>query len=201
MARSPRNCSQRPSRLPQAFETKKSQRNAKIVILKDRDGRDHFYSEWASTSSKLPAFRLGPRKSALGNLPSDESAYPVATWLKERLTDGVQQLTLNSQMLRRASPPSRVRGFKTDGSNLPWLIDSLRRQSKKRLRDWIKHLQTALPDLEDIRTIERPDDRHRYLMLEYRGGLEVPSWMASDGTLRLLALTLPAYLGDGWLWP
>jgi predicted ATPase len=33
-------------------------------------------------------------------------------------------------------------------------------------------------------------------MLEYRGGLEVPSWMASDGTLRLLALTLPAYLPD-----
>lgn len=33
-------------------------------------------------------------------------------------------------------------------------------------------------------------------MIGYRGGLEVPSWMASDGTLRLLALTLPAYLGD-----
>ncbi len=33
-------------------------------------------------------------------------------------------------------------------------------------------------------------------MLGYHGGLEVPSWMASDGTLRLLALTLPAYLGD-----
>ncbi len=33
-------------------------------------------------------------------------------------------------------------------------------------------------------------------MIRYRGGLEVPSWMASDGTLRLLALTLPAYIGD-----
>ena len=42
----------------------------------------------------------------------------------------------------------------------------------------------------------RDDDRHRYLVLIYSGGLEVPSWMASDGTLRLLALTLPAYL-DG----
>ena len=30
-------------------------------------------------------------------------------------------------------------------------------------------------------------------MLCYHGGLEVPSWMASDGTLRLLAMTLPAY--------
>jgi predicted ATPase len=32
------------------------------------------------------------------------------------------------------------------------------------------------------------------LILHYRNGLEVPSWVASDGTLRLLALTLPAYL-------
>jgi predicted ATPase len=30
----------------------------------------------------------------------------------------------------------------------------------------------------------------------YKDGLEVPSWMASDGTLRLPALTLPAYLSD-----
>lgn len=31
-------------------------------------------------------------------------------------------------------------------------------------------------------------------MLQYRGGLEVPSWMTSDGTLRMMALTLLAYL-------
>jgi predicted ATPase len=57
-------------------------------------------------------------------------------------------------------------------------------------------LQTALPDLADIDTIEREEDRHRYLVLCYAGGLKVPSWMASDGTLRLLALTLPAYLPE-----
>ena len=33
-------------------------------------------------------------------------------------------------------------------------------------------------------------------MLFYFGGLEVPSAVASDGTLRLLALTLPAYMPD-----
>jgi len=58
----------------------------------------------------------------------------------------------------------------------------------------IRHLQTALPDLIGIRTVQREDDKHRYLMLKYQSGLEVPSWLASDGTLRLLALTLPAYL-------
>ncbi len=31
-------------------------------------------------------------------------------------------------------------------------------------------------------------------MLKYSNGLEVPSWKASDGTLRLLALTMLAYM-------
>jgi predicted ATPase len=48
--------------------------------------------------------------------------------------------------------------------------------------------------LKGVRTIERPEDRHRYLVIEYDEGFSIPSWMASDGTLRLLALTLPAYL-------
>ena len=33
-------------------------------------------------------------------------------------------------------------------------------------------------------------------MLRYATGVEVPSWTVSDGTLRLLALTLAAYLPD-----
>ena len=61
---------------------------------------------------------------------------------------------------------------------------------------WIEHLQTALPDIESVETVELPDLRNRYLKLIYQGGLEVPSWTASDGTLRMLALTLPAFLPD-----
>ena len=48
----------------------------------------------------------------------------------------------------------------------------------------------------DITTNERPEDKHCYLVYEYEGGLKVPSWLVSDGTLRLTALTLPAYLDD-----
>ena len=122
--------------------------------------------------------------------------FPVGAWLRELLTTGVQQLVLNSMLLRKASPPGQGRGFKPDGSNLPWVIADLQKKSPERVQQWIAHLQTALPDIEDIRTIERPEDRHRYLMIRYQGGIEVPSWMVSDGTLRMLALTLPAYLQD-----
>jgi len=128
-------------------------------------------------------------------LPEDESRFPVATWFRTLLARGVQNLVLNSLLIRRASPPGQVRGFKPDGSNLPWVIAELEQPSqRKRLDAWLAHVQTALPDIENLRTVERPEDKHRYSMIRYRGGLEVPSWMASDGTLRLLALTLPAYL-------
>jgi hypothetical protein len=165
------------------------------VLAKGEQG-DLLAPEVKTRSMLLPAFSVGRQRSALGNLPSDESMFPVSTWLKEMLVSGVQQLVLNSLLIRRASPPGLGRGLRQDGSNLPWVVADLRQRSPERFRQWIAHLQTAFPDLEDINTIERPEDRHRYVVLRYRDGLEVPSWMASDGTLRMLALTLPAYLDD-----
>jgi len=166
------------------------------VIMKggdDDDGLDLFLRE---TQAGTSGFRLGPRRSALGNLPPDESNFPVSTWLKELLTAGVQQFVLNSLLIRKASPSGKGAGFRPDGSNLPWVVAELQQRSPDRFRQWIAHLQTAFPDLQDIKTVERPEDRHRYLMLQYGEGLAVPSWMASDGTLRMLALTLPAYVED-----
>ena len=55
-------------------------------------------------------------------------------------------------------------------------------------------MQTVLSDLRGIRVVEREEDRSVYLLLEYTTGVEVPSWMASDGTLRFLVITLIAYL-------
>jgi predicted ATPase len=169
--------------------------NTKTLVHKMPGGNDNFYSEVHPKQGRwAPAFKLGPRKSALANLPEDETAFPTATYLKALLSQGVQKFVLNSLVIRRASPPGQARGFKTDGSNLPWVAHRLGEDAPERFGDWVSHLQTALPDLAGIRTVERPDDRHRYLVLQYRGGLEIPSWVASDGTLRLLALTLPAYL-------
>jgi predicted ATPase len=173
-------------------------RLATYVVLKGSDGVGHFNSEisWIAGRDSISAFKLGLRRSALGNLPADESRFPVSLWLKDLLTSGIQQFALNSLQIRRPSPPGQGSGFRSDGSNLPWVVADMRQRSAERFRQWIAHLQTALPDLEDIKTIEQPHDRHRYLVLQYKEGLEVPSWMASDGTLRMLALTLPAYLDD-----
>ncbi|MCL5270838.1 MAG: ATP-binding protein [bacterium] len=164
----------------------------KTVISKTTDGNDNFYAE---TRGWKPVFKFGPKKSALANLPSDESKFPISVWFREYMTAGIRQIMLNSMLLRKASPPGHRMSYEPDGANLPWIVERLK-NNPQLYSDWIRHLQTALSDLEEIRTIERPDDKHRYLMLRYRNGIDVPSWTTSDGTLRLLALTILAYLND-----
>jgi len=173
---------------------RKTKGQQQLVISKVTGGNDNYMPETAKGYS--PSFKQTAKKSALGNLPADESSFPVSTWLKAFLTKGIQQFVLNSQLIRKASPPGQGRSFKPDGSNLPWVIRHIADTDETRLRDWVRHLQTALPDLRGIRTVEREDDKHLYLMLKYASGLEIPSWLASDGTLRLLALTLPSYLTE-----
>ena len=133
--------------------------------------------------------------AALANLPALAESFPVSGWFRDLLEKGVQTLVLNSQVIRQPSPPGLGRRFQPDGSNLPWVIAELRKDHC-RFQAWLAHVQTALEDICDIDTIEREEDRHRYLVIEYANGAKVPSWLASDGTLRLLALTIPAYLRD-----
>ena len=169
----------------------------KTLINKAPGGNDNFYSETRPANRGwAPSFRLGPQKSALGNLPADETSFPIASWFREFLGAGVQKLVLNSRAIMNPSPPTRVAGFIPDGSNLSWVVARLRKNDPDRHGAWIRHLRTALPDLIDIGTVERPEDKHCYLTYEYDGGLSVPSWLVSDGTIRLTALTLPAYLTD-----
>ena len=123
----------------------------------------------------------------------------TATIEFDRLRSKVQKLFLDGQKLRTGSPPAHVRtGLESDGANLPWVVQHLREKNEAAFRKWIDHVRIVLPELEDIRVVEREEDRHAYLMLSYGTGIEVPSWAVSEGTLRLLALTLIAYLpNDG----
>jgi len=188
-----------PIKPPKTILTSSPVKTGERLIVKKTDtGRVTFYSETNKTPNKgwMPAFKLGVKKTALGNFPEDEKNFPASTWLKDLLSENVQQIVLNSLLIRRASPPGRGNKFLPDGSNLPWVIHNLRTKSEKKFKEWISHVKTALPDIEDITTDDFPDTKHRYLRIHYNEGFRVPSWMASDGTLRLLALTIPAYLPD-----
>lgn len=186
-----------PAAAPMALIREPNKRTPKgwrKVVNKIADsGNDYFMAE---TTEWNNSFRLGPNKSALANLPEDEDRFPAATWVKRFLMEGVRKVVLNAQAMRRPSPPGSPLHFLPDGSNLPWVVHSMREKDRVRFDRWIEHFRTAIPDLKTVSTVERPEDRNRYIVVEYENGLKAPSWVVSDGTLRMLALTLLAYI-DG----
>jgi predicted ATPase len=171
----------------------KSKPGYQTVMKKTPGGNDNYYPE--GTKTYRPSFRLGRTKQALAHIPADEDAFPVSSWFRGLLEQGPRAVVLNSQTIRQPSPPGLGLRFQTDGSNLPWVIAELRKDPE-RFTAWLDHVRTALEDVVDIETVERAEDRHRYLVVRYGNGAQVPSWLVSDGTLRLLALTIPAYLKD-----
>jgi len=171
-------------------EGTRSPKGWKKVVSKTLSN-DYFNSE--TTGWNAP-FNFGHGRLALANLPEDEARFPVAIWFRRLLTKGIQRLELSSDALRRPARPGSPTEFLPDGSNLPWVIERFRTSNSASFARWLAHVQTALPDLTSIDTIEREEDRHRYLLLTYRTSLKAPSWTVSDGTLRLLALTLVPYL-------
>lgn len=196
------------SLFPQSFEEEKvfdrplrkmkADVDYKLIVSKTLGGSDTFKEERTFEKKKrwVHSFKLGPKRSALGNLPEDETKFPITTWFKSFLGSNVQHLLLNSEKLRKLSPPGNEGLYLPDGSNLPWVVAELQKKDTKAAERWKKHVRTALPDLLAITVGERPDIRHKFLWLHYTNAIEVPSWMASDGTLRLLALTLIPYLPD-----
>jgi predicted ATPase len=170
-----------------------SSRYARMAFNKRPGGNDNYYPE--GKQSYKPSFPLGRTKAAIANIPGDVDSFPVGTWLRGLFEKGIQTITLNSQIIRQPSPPGLGRRFLTDGSNLPWVMEELRKDPP-RFSSWLDHVRTALDDIADVRTVEREEDKHRYLVVEYANGAKVPSWLVSDGTLRLLSLTIPAYLQD-----
>jgi hypothetical protein len=177
---------------------------ARRIFRKNPIGNDNFYDETQEKGGKgwLPSFAFGNKKTALANLParslktsSTNTKFPASTWLKNFLIDDVQLFMLDSLKMRKPSPPGQTRKFKPDGSNLPWVISELKKE-KSKFRNWINHIKTALPDIKDVEIIERSEDKHKYIRVTYENGAKIPSWLVSDGTLRLFALTLPAYISN-----
>ena len=169
---------------------------SRTVLAKSNRGTDSYYVETNPKAGKgwVTTIAFGRCRAALGNLPAS-SNFPVATLVRRTLETGVRRLNLDPAAMRRPSPPQYGPGsLAVDGSNLPWVVSRLRSRHRGEFDGWLGRAKGAVPGLEDLRVVERPDDRHAYLLLRDASGVEVPSWSASDGTLRLLALTLLRHL-------
>jgi predicted ATPase len=136
-------------------------------------------------------YRPSGKRPIFGSLSQVE--FPTAIWLESVLRSNVIRVNLQPEALRVPAKPGQGDAFCGTGANFPWLVEVLARRKPEVFRDWLGHVQTALRDVSGVRVVERPEDRHRYLMVQYTNGLEVPSWALSEGTLCLLALTFLAY--------
>lgn len=180
---------------PPATILASSRPGSRTVLSKTPGGTDRFYRERDPEKGWVTEIPLGPSRSALGTLPDSPAIRPVTTAIKRMLETGVTRIRPDVRAMRRPSPPGQPRGVLLEGaSNLPWVVARLRRESAKRFEGWLSLLRAAVPGLEDVRVARREADRYGYLVLRFSGGLEAPSWIVSDGTLNLLAFTVPPFL-------
>jgi hypothetical protein len=121
---------------------------------------------------------------------------PMSAWLGELLRDDIKWVDLDPALIRKPSPPGSAGDKRITGAGLARMIANLRSKHPERFRDWVSHVRTSMPEIEDIDSIPRPWENTRCVMVRYAGGTQVPSWMVSEGTLRLLQLTILAYLPD-----
>ncbi|MGA3190084.1 MAG: AAA family ATPase [Bryobacteraceae bacterium] len=169
------------------------------ILGKTQTGNDFYRREQGTYTD---SFQFGPGKLALSLIPPDRQRYPTGNAVREFLTQGVRYLQLNSVAMRRPTPATRPAELELDGTNLARVVGNLVKnamldsesESGLALSRWTDHLRYALKDLQSIGWAARKPDNAEYLVLRFDGGLECPSWLLSDGTLRMLALTLPAFL-------
>lgn len=141
------------------------------------------------TKMRVPAGQL-----ALAVVPPDGQLYPAANWFRNLLEQDVVFFDPKWNTLRSATPPGQGSSIATNGSSMPWLALELQKADADRFERWVKHVQTGLRNVRAIRAVEREEDHHAYFVVTYENGYEVTSSGLSEGTLRLMALTLIPYL-------
>ena len=153
---------------PATFLTQGGRLGARTILSKSTEGRDTFNAETTDKPGKgwVTDISFGSRQSTLGYLPESPQEFPMATYVKRVLANRVKLAFLDSSVMRRPSPPNKRRaGLGEDGSGLPWSIGKLQEDNPVVYGEWLAHVQTTLPDLDNIRVVERPEDLHAYLML------------------------------------
>lgn len=169
------------------------QRMWRSVLQRDSGDPTQFRDE-TKTGGKPTVVRVPPDQIALASLPYDKTVFPAAVWFQDFLRSGVLFYEPDWRTLRKASPPGQPGRLAPGGENLPWLALELQNADPEQFRDWVDHVRTALPQIVDIRARERGEDHYAYFEVQYEGGYRVTSSGLSDGTLRILALTLVPYM-------
>ena len=168
-------------------------REWRFIIERERDGKvtfrpDKLKGKKARPSHVDAAMLALPRVQYVS---ADE--FPASRWLHDLLTKSCVFYHPDIDLLQTASLPGLSEEVMSNAANLPWLVLELQNDAE-RFNPWIEHVKTALPQISSVRATEREDDHHAYLAVTYNGGYEVTSSGLSEGTLRVMALTILPYL-------
>lgn len=167
------------------------------VIHREGGSLTKFTPETTTQATEVPPLRLTSTHLALSAVPPDETLFPAAIWFADLLRSGVVYFDPDWEALRRPAPPGDPARILPTGQNLPWLAMRLQNAAPDEFASWIDHVRTALPQVKAIRVIEREEDHYAYFAVHYHGGYQVTSSGLSDGTLRILAMTILPFLpGD-----
>ncbi len=145
-------------------------------------------------------YNMSRQRLLLGAIPDDPSRFPAALAVQSFFRLGLKELDLRTSLIKKPCSPLSSPKLARDGSNLAQVIRRLRRADPERFRRWLNHLRRALPTLTDLNISQRPSDLHLSLEAHFEDklGLHVDGRRLSDGTLRLLTLSILPYAGDAW---
>jgi len=158
-------------------------RSGKRVHYFAEDGKGEFIHDRLRNHSSLQA------------VPMDD-AFPTLAWSRDFLQEEIRTVDLDPKALAQPSLAYRDSEDINTGASLAWQIHEVQETHPKNFEDWTSHVRTALPDVCKIESMLQQGDNQRFVRIQYENGVQVPSWMLSEGTLRLLALTILAYLPD-----
>jgi predicted ATPase len=164
-------------------------------IHADRSGSQVRY---VSEDDSQPGFQgnVSPFDSVLSYLPRGPNSMPTLKWFANLVGEGVRDVRLKPDDLHIPPTEEAAKASRLTGAYLARSVSELRDKSRESFEAWIKHVRTALPDLDKIRIDPDQQQRLRQLLVRYQNGIEVPSRVLSDGTLCLLALTILAYMPE-----
>jgi predicted ATPase len=164
-------------------------------ILQREDGHKALVRVETQKNAKARASTIEASMLALPRVQFESKEdFPAASWFYDMLTLNHLFYQPDLNALQTASPPGLSEILLPSAANLPQLALALQRQDDFRFTLWQEHVQSALPNIERIELKEREEDHHVYFRILYHGGYEVTSSGLSEGSLRILALTILPYL-------
>ena len=138
----PRQMSFFPSPIhpPESILTRRGTRGTRLVFRRDQGTLSRFSVETVEKTGSTnwsPGFNLSSDRSMMTFLPDRGNEFPASTLVMAHLRDEVVTIALNSALLREASPPGLGLELRPDGSNVPWVADTLRKDAPRRWEWWM----------------------------------------------------------------